>query len=284
MEHSNLYPQLTRILARPEPFSVYTADALWGDSHTSKRMLAFHLDPDIDISSRRSGFIEESVDWMVDRFGLTTGKRVIDFGCGPGLYASRLAGCGAQVTGVDFSQRSIAFAKEQAESSEGEISYHLANYLEFEPTGSYDLMIMIMCDFCALSPPQRAVMLRKFERSLSAEGRLVFDVYSLSAFDRKQETVVFEKNLLDGFWSASAYFGFLAAFKYQEERVSLDKFTIIEEDRQREVYNWLQYFSPESLERELLEHGLELEFVLGNVAGHPFDAESPEFAVVAKRA
>jgi hypothetical protein len=142
---------------------------------------------------------------------------------------------------------------------------------------------MIMCDFCALSPAQRSLMLRKFAASLADGGRLVFDVYSLPAFDQKQETVVFEKNLLNGFWSAADYFGFLAAFKYGQERLVLDKYTIIEADRRREIYNWLQHFSPESLEQELLEHGLEVESLLGNVAGYDFDAEGPEFAVVAKK-
>lgn len=284
METSDLYTELTRILAKPPPFSVYTADALWTDPHTSQQMLAFHLNPEVDISSRRASFIDESVAWMVDHFALSAASRVIDFGCGPGLYASRLAGCGASVTGVDFSPTSIAYAREQAEASGQRISFHQANYLEFEPTGEFDLITMIMCDFCALSPSQRSVMLRKFASSLTSDGRLVFDVYSMRSFREKQESVVFEKDLLDGFWSSSPYYGFLASFKYEAERVGLDKYILVEEHGLREVYNWLQYFSPESLEQELEEHGLSVKSVLGDVAGHPYDPEGLEFAVVASRA
>jgi len=284
MNTSDLFAELKRVVARPEPFSAYTADLLWADPHTSEKMLQFHLNPEIDVSSRRLSVVEESVEWMAERFGLRAGKRVIDFGCGPGLYASRFAAYGADVTGIDFSPASIRYARERASEDGQNISFQQANYLEFEPRGEFDLICMIMCDLCALSPNQRSAMLAKFSRLLASKGRIVLDVYSLEAFRQKQETVAFEENLLNGFWSPSPYFGFLASFKYEAECASLDKYTIVGEHTRREVFNWLQYFSPESLERALSEHGLALEAVLGDLAGHAYDPQSSEFAVVVKMA
>ena len=72
-------------------------------------------------------------------------------------------------------------------------------------------------------------------------------------------------------------------FKYESEKVVLDKYTIVEASRTRIVYNWLQYFSPEALEREFAESGLAVEKRYSDVAGSPFDSESKEFAVAAKR-
>ncbi len=284
MNTSDLFEELERVVARPEPFSIYTADLLWTDPHTSERMLRFHLDPEVDVSSRRLSVVEASVEWMTERFRLRDGKRVIDFGCGPGLYASRFAARGADVTGVDFSPRSIRYAREQADEAGLKVSFQQANYLEFDPPGGFDLICMIMCDFCALSPDQRSAMLSRFSRLLASEGRIVLDVYSLEALRQKRETVAFEENLLDGFWLPAPYFGFMASFKYEAECASLDKYTIVGEQTRREVFNWLQYFSPESLERELSQHGLALEQVLGDLAGHPHDPRGSEFAVVVKRA
>ena len=71
--------------------------------------------------------------------------------------------------------------------------------------------------------------------------------------------------------------------KYEEEKVSLDKYTIIEESRTRVVYNWLQYFSRESLGKEFEENGFEVENFYLNVAGDPFDSNSTEFALVARK-
>jgi hypothetical protein len=49
----DMFEQLEDIHKRPEPFECYTAADLWTDHHTSEQMLAYHLDPDIDVSSRR---------------------------------------------------------------------------------------------------------------------------------------------------------------------------------------------------------------------------------------
>ncbi len=283
MESASLFSALESINRKPPPFSVYTARELWTDEHTSEQMLAFHLDGQIDISSRRESFIDDSVGWLTDRFDLSRGSRIIDFGCGPGLYASRLARLGAEVTGVDFSSRSIRYARECARRDTLEVDYVEADYLEYQPLGHFDLITMIMCDFCALSPAQRAGMLAKFERLLADHGRVVLDVYSLKAFADKQEGLVCEKNQLDGFWSAQPYFGLVASFKYDDEKVSLDRYTIVEEGRQREIYNWLQYFTPDSLDREVREAGLTIDEVYGDVAGSPYTADAAEFAVVLKR-
>jgi len=281
MKAADLCAELEQALSRPAPFSVYTADALWTDPHTSEQMLRYHLDPDVDLSSRRTSFIDESAGWMVERFGLGDGRRVIDFGCGPGLYASRFAAAGARVTGVDFSPTSLRYARKQADEAGHDIAYQQANYLEFEPPGTFDLVTMIMCDFCAMSPDQRGQMLDTFRHALAPDGRIVFDVYSLEALKQKEEVAIVEENMLDGFWSPLPYFGILARFKYKEERVSLDKYTIVDEQAKREVFNWLQYFTPESLEQMLRGHGLAVEALLGNVAGHQFDPAGTEFAIVA---
>ena len=52
-----MFAKLEEINSRPKPFEVYTAADLWTDEHTSKQMLAYHLNPDIDVSSRKKEFI-----------------------------------------------------------------------------------------------------------------------------------------------------------------------------------------------------------------------------------
>jgi cyclopropane fatty-acyl-phospholipid synthase-like methyltransferase len=283
METLPLFSALESISEKPAPYSVYTARELWTDEHTSEQMLAYHLNGEIDVSSRRTRFIDDSVQWMQAHFDLREGRRIIDFGCGPGLYTSRFARLGAEVSGVDFSSRSIEYARERARREGLDVTYMEADYLGLQPDGPFDLVTMIMCDFCALSPEQRATMLDKFAGILSQRGRIVLDVYSLSAFADKQEGLTCEKNQLDGFWSADPYFGFVASFKYDEDKVSLDKYTIVEERRQREIYNWLQYFTPESLQREARAVGLQVAELYGDVAGNAYDADAPEFAVVMKK-
>lgn len=277
-----MFENLEQINQRPRPFQYYTVAELWNDDHTSARMLACHLDPEVDLSSRNHRFIDRSVDWIIKRFNLGPGSRAADFGCGPGLYALPLAKTGATVSGIDLSVRSIDYARKAAASAGLTIDYINRNYLNYESDNRFDLIIMIMCDFCALSPEQRAALLAKFHKLLKPGGSVLLDVYSLAAFADREEQTVYQVNLLDGFWAPGKYYGFLNTFKYEPDKVVLDKYTIVEPDRTRTIYNWLQYFSREALEKEFNRAGLETTEVYADAAGRAWDPAGTEFAVVAR--
>jgi len=278
-----MFRKLEKINEKPEPFQFYTASDLWTDEHTSKQMLSFHLNEAVDISSRNAEFINRSVKWIASEFNIGREFSIADFGCGPGLYSTRLAKHGVDVTGIDFSGRSIEYAKEVAAREQLNINYVNQNYLEFETEDRFGLVIMIFCDFCALSPSQRKGLLNKFHKILKPGGSILLDVYSLSAFEQREETTSYKVNQLNGFWSPNKYYGFLNTFKYEKEKVMLDKYTIIELDRTRQVYNWLQHYAPEDLEKEFKEAGFSIKEFYSDVAGTPYDQKSGEFAVIANR-
>jgi 2-polyprenyl-3-methyl-5-hydroxy-6-metoxy-1,4-benzoquinol methylase len=242
------------------------------------------LNEEIDVSSRKVEFINRSVEWIASRFNIGRDTKIADFGCGPGLYATRLAKSGANVTGIDFSERSIEYAKEVACREQLNIRYVTQNYLEFETEDRFDLVLMIMCDFCALSPTQRKGILRKFHSILKPSGYVLLDVYSLSAFEQREESSTYERNLLNGFWSPNKYYGFLNTFKYIDEKVVLDKYTIVEAERTRCVYNWLQYFAPEELKKSFMEASFKVDSLYSDVAGESYDQNTGEFAIVATKA
>jgi 2-polyprenyl-3-methyl-5-hydroxy-6-metoxy-1,4-benzoquinol methylase len=277
-----MFEKLEKISARPKPFEIYTAADLWTDEHTSGQMLSYHLNEDVDLSSRNRAFIEKSVGWINAYFNIGPGNKIADFGCGPGLYTQRLAALQADVTGIDFSERSIQYAKKVAAETDLSIRYINQDYFDFETDDRFDLILMIMCDFCALSPVQRKRILTKFHTLLTPGGHVLLDVYSLNAFEQREETVVYEKGLLNGFWSPEPYYGFLNTFKYEKEKVVLDKYSIIEANRTRTVYNWLQYFSREILEREFASCGFAIETLFSDVAGSAFNSKGPGIAVVAR--
>ncbi len=278
-----MFEELEKINTRPKPFEFYTADDLWTDEHTSRQMLSFHLNEEMDVSSRNAAFIDRSIEWITSYFNVGSDTKIADFGCGPGLYSTRLAKKQADVTGIDFSKRSIQHAQEVASREGLAIHYETENYFDFETVDRFHLILMIMCDFCALSPTQRKKMLDKFYSYLEPGGFVLLDVYSSNAFEQRDEIARYETNLLNSFWSPNKYYGFLNTFKYVEEMVILDKYTLIEAERTWTVYNWLQYFSPEALEMEFAECGLIIEKLYSDVAGTPFDPKANEFAMVAKK-
>ena len=144
--------------------------------------------------------------------------------------------------------------------------------------------MMIMCDFCALNPDQRGALLGKFRSMLADGGAILLDVYSPGMFDAREENATYALNLLDGFWSPDEYFGFLNTFKYDDERVLLDKYTIVERNRTRRFFNWLQCFTLSEVENEFADCGLQVVERWGDVAGSVHDPGASEFAVVARAA
>jgi 2-polyprenyl-3-methyl-5-hydroxy-6-metoxy-1,4-benzoquinol methylase len=278
-----MFKKLEKINSRPEPFQFYTADVLWTDNHISKKMLESHLNEDFEVSIQNREFINHSVDWIANHFGMHKSTRVADFGCGMGSYATRLAEKGADVTGIDFSETFIQHAKEAAKQKGLDINYVQQNYLEFETDERFDLITLLLCDFCALSPSQRKTMLEKFYKFLKPGGSLLIDVYSLNAFSQREETETYEHSRLDGFWSPGNYYCFQNIFKYDEEKVVLDKYTIIEEKLTRVVYNWLQYYSEDSLRKEFEENGFEVEGFYSDLTGTAISPESLEIVITAKK-
>jgi len=278
-----MFNNLKAINERPKPFQYYTAAELWTDEHTSKKMLDYHLNEEIDVSSRNARFINRSVSWIIEKFNLNNKSNVLDFGCGPGLYTNRFAERGINVTGVDFSKRSIEYAAQIASSKNLKVNYVHKNYLEYETQDRFDLITMIMCDYCALSPEQRGIMLNKFKELLKPSGNVLLDVYSLKSYNQREEIAAYEFNHLNNFWSPEDYYCFVNTFKYCDEKIILDKYTIIEKAQTRVIYNWLQYYSVETLRREFEDNGLEVLEFYSDVCGLPYDAESLEFAVVARQ-
>jgi len=134
-----------------------------------------------------------------------------------------------------------------------------------------------------LSPDQRKKMLSKFNSLLKPDGSILLDVYSLNSFNKKEETATYELNQLNGFWSPEDYYCFVNTFKYENEKVILDKYTIIEKSRKRVVYNWLQCYSKDSLKNEFEESGFKIGEIYSDVAGETFASESEDIAIVAKK-
>ena len=278
-----MFKELEEINSSPAPFQFYTADTLWTDNHISKKVIESHLNEDIEVSIQNREFINHSVDWIVTHFGIEKNRRVADFGCGMGTYATQLAEKGADVTGIDFSETFIQHAKEVAKQKEMDINYVLQDSLEFETEERFDLITLLLCDFCALSPSQRKTMLKKFYKFLKPDGSVLIDVYSLNAFNQREEAETYEHSRLNGFWSPENYYCFQNTFKYEEEKVVLDKYTIIEKERTRIAYNWLQYYSEDSLRKEFEENGFKVEGFYSDVTGTTTSPESLEIVIIAKK-
>ena len=201
----------------------------------------------------------------------------------PSSVLRPLARRGARVTGIDFSARSIGYARDAARKAGLSMAFEQANYLDAELPPEQDLVCLIYGDLCALSPEQRRCLYGKVRKSLKPGGRFVFDVSSVAQFRQRQEEVSYGRRLMDGFWAPGDYFGFLSVFLYGDRNIALDRYLIVEPHRSREIFNWLQYFDPGSIAAELAENGFSIEQVVDVLTGGPLGPSPDEFAVIARR-
>lgn len=277
---SSLYAALADFDDRPAPFSKMTIATLWTDPHIARQMLAFHLDPAHDAASRRPESIDGFVGWLDRRVPLP-GRKVMDLGCGPGLYAERLAQRGARVTGIDFSENSIAHARDTAAAGLA-IDYRIADYLQDELPGGQDLIIMIYGDYCAMAPEQRARLLQRVRAALAPGGHFVFDVFSPGQMELLGEGFEGGRRFMHGFWAEGDYFGFKRTFLWPDDRISLERYLVATPDRQFEVLNWMQYYTPETIAAELAASGFVADAALDFVSGEPWHEGATPIAILAR--
>ncbi|HEY3416554.1 MAG TPA: methyltransferase domain-containing protein, partial [Armatimonadota bacterium] len=138
-----------------------TPALFWDDHYISQQMLAAHLDPSHDLASRRPEIIDQSVAWIITTLGLQPGMRILDIGCGPGLYCRRFAQAGMAVTGIDYSRRSVDYAIADALALNLPITYHYENYLDVAYDAAFDVISLIWCDFGALTDNERVQVLSR---------------------------------------------------------------------------------------------------------------------------
>ena len=213
---------------------------------------------------------------------LLEGLRVLDLGCGPGLYATRLARLGLQVTGVDFSQNSIDYAVEAARQAGLEIAYRCQDYLTLTDETCYDAVLLIYGDFCPLSPQQRARLLANVRQALKPGGHFVLDVSTpaLRQRARLRHGCHFSRG---GFWKPGLHLVLEQGFAYDED-ISLDQYTVFEVGGKISVYrNWFQDYTPASIRAELEAGGFEVESLWGDLTGTAYHPGSDWIGVVARK-
>ena len=274
--------RILRLQQRPEPFAP-GEPLFWDDAHISGQMLAAHLNPDNDLASRRPETIDRVVVWIIKTLGLQTGSTVLDLGCGPGLYAARLAEHGMKVTGVDYSRRSIAYAVEQAQQHGLEIDYRYQNYLELADTAQYEAALLIYGDYCPLPPQQRAQLLHNIHRALKPDGFFVLDVTTPA--HRKHYGLTNSWYAAEhGFWKPGPHLVLEQGFDYPESAIFLDQAIVIEADGRLSVYrNWFQDFNRASITAELEHGGFSVHSLWSDLRGTPYEHGTEWIGVIAQK-
>ena len=262
---------LLRFSRRPQIYEPGSS-RFWDDEHISKGMLEAQLNPEWDAATRNHGFVTKSADWIAKTMPPARYPRLLDLGCGPGLYAEGFYLQGYQVTGLDFSRRSIAYAREQAEKNDHAITYHYGNYLDLDFEEAFDVVTLIYCDLGVLSTEDRTKLIGKVRRALRPGGRFILDVFMPRQSEGREDSKdwSYEEG---GFWHARPHLCLNTFYRYEEERTMLSQ-TIVVTAEETHCYNiWEHLFTRVEMEQDLLSAGFHSVDFFGDVAGAQYDPE-----------
>jgi cyclopropane fatty-acyl-phospholipid synthase-like methyltransferase len=276
----DLGEDLARALGRPAPFTPHDAP-FWNDPYIGSQMLAAHLDATTDAASRRPATIVASVDYLGKALKLEPGARLLDLGCGPGLYATQFAERRIVVTGIDLSPVSIAYARAQAKENELAIDYRLGDYSTADLDGPYDVAVLIYLDFGVLPDSSRDRLLEAVHKSLRRGGTFAFDVKT----PRRRRVVdghIDVTRLDGGFWRPGPHLLIETIYRY-DGHLDLDQHTVVDARGMTTYRVWDRAYSRASLERTLAQHGFSLTSAWMDLTGTPWSSQSPTIAVAATR-
>ncbi len=153
----------------------------WNDPDFGRRMLNEHLSQEHDAASRRFEIIDTHVRWIHERVLKRNPTRILDLGCGPGLYTSRLAKLGHRCVGIDFSPTSIAYARKQAEEAGLECTYIQQDIRTANYGDRYGLVMSIYGEFNVFRPVEARGILERAYRALAPGGFLLLEPHTFEA-------------------------------------------------------------------------------------------------------
>lgn len=276
-----MFDKINKLLQKPALYAPHPSN-FWDDDHISAEMLKSHLDAQSNGATNNHAFVQQSVDWISKMAPAAQHPCLLDLGCGPGIYAERFHKRGYRVTGLDFSRRSVEYARNSAQRENLDISYRLANYLSLDDTGAFDIITMINCDFGVLSDSDRAAMLKKIHRALKPGGMYIFDVFTPNEFLDFQEQKTWQLET-GGFWSAEPCLCLHASYRYDSQNTFLRQHVAVTEKDVRGYYLWDHAFIPDELRNAARDAGFSACDLYGDVAGALYDPDGATIAICAKK-
>lgn len=274
---------LTKHMQKPKLFTKSTAP-FWDDPHISEQMLKAHLDPESDVASRKHETIDRSVEWIVKELNLRKGSTILDLGCGPGLYCTRLAEKDLKVTGIDYSRRSIQYAEKYAALNKLEITYIHKDYLTIDYNDTFDIVTLIYYDFDVLSGQDRDLLLCKIHKSMKPGGYFIFDVFTPKYHDsvKEERTWKYEEK---GFWRPIPYLLLTEKIKYPKHNVLLTQYFVLDSNSRFDTYRiWDHAYTKHSISQVLSNGGFHAMQYYGDIIGSEYSDNLKTMAIIAKKA
>lgn len=158
----------------------------WNEPGFSARMLREHLTQAHGRASRRFEAIDGHVEWVHRAVLGGRQTRILDLGCGPGLYATRLARLGHRCVGIDFSPASIRHARGEAEREGLACTFHERDLRDGDYGEGFGLALLVFGELNAFRTREAADILAAARTALEPGAALVLELHTRAALEREE--------------------------------------------------------------------------------------------------
>jgi len=126
-------------------------------------------------------------------------KRVLDVGCGPGVYAEWLVAHGAQVVAFDANPKMVRLARQRLGGKAQVVEANLESPLDFLEAASFDVVV---CPLVMDYVKDWESAFREFQRVLRAAGCLIFSMEHPYGkfYDHRETCNYFAVELVEYIW------------------------------------------------------------------------------------
>jgi SAM-dependent methyltransferase len=198
----------------------------WNEPGFSRRMLDEHLSQAHDMASRRSPTIDRQAEWIHERVFQGKPRKILDLGCGPGLYADRFITRGHVYTGIDFSPASIAYARK---SSGAGASFIEGDIRTVGFGHGHTAVMSIYGELNVFTKADAELILAKAGATLEEGGILVVEAHTFDCVKRIGMASPAWRAAERGVFSDGPYIQMTESFWCEEDAVAIQRFYVLEE-------------------------------------------------------
>ena len=253
----------------------------WNDPAFSQRMLREHLTQEHDAASRRTKIIKNHIRWIQNFILSKKPSRILDLGCGPGLYCAGLAALGHVCHGIDFSPASIEYAIKNAPAN---CTFTLGDLRTTPFPTDFDLAMFIFGEFNVFKPAHAREILQKVRASLTPSGKILLELQTFDGVEQMGNQPPSWYASAGGLFSAEPHLCLMESFWDEDQAAATERYIIVNNTGQITRYSSTTLaYTEEYIARLLTECGFSQVAFQDSLTGESHESPEDFFVVTAHR-